>query len=157
MCETCGGAWIKGYQYWRWLHAHGANLPERPPAGAAPPVADSPAVKLCPDCGHMLRRARVGHDVQFSIERCGTCGGFWLDRNEWEVLESRNLHDDLHFIFSAAWQHQIADEEARRTHEQRVPTLLGPQDYARARELKDWVQTHPQRPVIMAYLADLAV
>ncbi len=154
-CETCGGTWIKGHAYWRWLHKVGQNLPERSAAAQADlPVTDSTQAKLCPECQHFLRRARVGHGVAFCIERCGFCGGIWLDRNEWEVLRNHNLHDDLHFIFSAAWQQRVVEEEQREVRQQRVGALLGP-DFARVRDFKAWVAAHPQRSVIMAFLTDM--
>ncbi len=156
-CDRCNGEWIKGLNYWRWLHAHGQNLPERTPSAADPPVADSPQAKLCPGCGRLLRRGRVGHGVEFCIERCSACGGIWLDRNEWEVLAAHNLHDDLHFIFSAAWQQRVTHQEERLAHEKRVAALLGPAAFTRVSEFKHWAQTHCQRHVIMAYLADLDV
>ena len=28
-CGACGGHWIKGFQYWKWLDRHGPNLPVR--------------------------------------------------------------------------------------------------------------------------------
>ena len=27
-CDNCGGKWIQGAQYWKWLEQHGENLPE---------------------------------------------------------------------------------------------------------------------------------
>ena len=29
-CQDCGGHWVQAFQYWRWLDAHGPNLPEKP-------------------------------------------------------------------------------------------------------------------------------
>src|SRR5260370_8079077 len=28
-CTECGGNWIRGAEYWKWLEVHGPNLPER--------------------------------------------------------------------------------------------------------------------------------
>lgn len=157
-CGECGGQWVKSFQYWKWLKAHGENLPERPPEeGARLPVEDSGPPKLCPECGHFLTRSRVGHGVEFHLDRCGVCGGLWFDRNEWEVLKSRNLHDDVHFIFSAAWQHRIAEEEYRQAYEKRVRDTLGSGDFERVRAFKAWARAHPRRNTIMAFLADLDV
>ena len=145
-------------QYWKWLERHGANLPEKPPADDEPTAADdSGPGKICPECGHFLTRCRVGHGVDFHVDRCATCGGLWFDRNEWEILKARNLHDDVHFIFSAAWQHRLAEDEQRETYEHRVATLLGEADYGRVRDFKRWVAEHEKRSTVMAYLGDLDI
>ena len=155
-CRECGGQWVKGYQYWKWLHAVGANLPEKPAEeGEQRRVVDSTKAKLCPECGHFLSRNKVGHGVEFHIDRCVTCGGIWFDKNEWEVLRSRNLHDDVHFIFSSAWQHAVAEQENKETYEKRIEAIIGKQDYARVREFKGWADGHDKRSTIMAFLADL--
>ena len=155
ICAQCGGYWIAGEHYWQWLRAHGENLPERVPEhDPLPTTPDSPPGKLCPQCGRFLTHAAVGHGIRFHIDRCGACGGFWFDRNEWETLEAHNLQDDAHFIFSTAWQHAVAEEEARRTHEQRLLEILGPADYARVAEFAAWVRRHPKRGTILAHLTD---
>ena len=155
-CGRCGGQWIKAFQYWKWLDAHGKNLPETPaPEGRSVPLSDSTAAKLCPECGRFLCRCKVGHGVDFHVDRCTNCGGIWFDKQEWEILESRNLHDDVHFIFSTAWQHDVAKEEQRRAYEQRVETIIGKDAFVRVREFKAWVDAHPKCHTIKAFLADL--
>jgi Zn-finger nucleic acid-binding protein len=156
VCDECGGQWIKSFQYWKWLRAHAQNLPEKPAEeGAQLPISDSTEAKLCPECGHILSRNRVGHGVDFWIDRCASCGGFWFDKNEWDILKSRNLHDDVHFIFSTAWQHAIIEEERRAASERRFEDLIGEEDTARVRAFKEWVSTHRERSKIMAYLANM--
>lgn len=158
VCGECGGQWVKSFQYWKWLRAHGDNLPEKPPEeGDQLPVADSTRAKLCPECGHFLARAKVGHEVDFHIDRCGFCGGLWFDKNEWEILRSRNLHDDVHFVFSSAWQHQVADEEHKQTHLARIEKILGSADLAKVKQFKEWSEAHPKRNTITSFLANLEV
>ena len=155
-CPQCGGQWVQAFQYWKWLHALGTNLPEKP---AQPdekqPTTDSTKAKLCPECGHFLTRNKVGHGIEFHIDRCTTCGGIWFDKNEWDILKSRNLHDDIHFIFSEAWQHNVAQQENKETHEKRIQMILGDNDYAKVHEFKQWADTHAMRSTIMAFLAGL--
>jgi Zn-finger nucleic acid-binding protein len=119
------------------------------------PVADSTKAKLCPECGHILTRRMVGHGIDFQIDRCGACGGIWFDKNEWEILRDRNLHDDVHFIFSSAWQHRLVEDQQKKTHEKRIETILGPSDYAQLKDFKKWILNHPRRSTMMAYLSDL--
>ncbi|MBD3241460.1 MAG: hypothetical protein GF331_12800 [Chitinivibrionales bacterium] len=150
-CNGCGGYWLRATEYWQWLRRHGPPRPEKQPDTAIT-VTDSKRPKTCPECGTILTAYQVGHGADFAIEHCALCGGVWFDKNEWEALHSRNLHDHVHRIFAASWQHALRATEAAKTHEQRVHTLLGDQDYERARELKEWLRSHPRRAVILAYL-----
>ena len=107
-CDGCGGRWIRWDDYWDWLD----HAPDALPMAAPPPAEDAPAelpapdearpAKLCPQCGRLLTRAKVGRGVNFRLERCAACGGMWLDAGEWESLRAAGLHRDLHHVFSPA-------------------------------------------------------
>ena len=154
-CKQCGGRWLPSYQYWKWLDKHGATLPEKPiDAGLSLPVDDSPAGKVCPECGHFLSRKRVGHGIDFHLDRCNNCGGLWFDLNEWEVLLSRNLHDEVHFVFSSAWQKQVQRDDAKHVQAERLEKILGHEDYAKMIEIAGWIRSHPNKSTILSYLAE---
>jgi Zn-finger nucleic acid-binding protein len=116
-------------------------------------VQESQRIKTCPECNHFLIRYRVGHGLDFSIDRCGACGGLWFDQNEWEILKLRNLHDDVHLIFSAAWQLRAAREEEVQRRRDRLLKQLGAEDFSEVERMHNWLRTHPRRSTILAYLA----
>src|SRR5437763_1861151 len=104
-CDRCGGSWVHARHYWDWL--------ERQKCGSATSRSDQPAssdieqsglARRCPECGHFLTHAKVGHGLPFHIDRCTTCGGMWFNAGEWQALRERNLHTQVHFVFSAARQ-----------------------------------------------------
>ncbi len=152
-CTKCGGIWISANNYWNWLKSQGSPLPEKPENYTLKlEVFDSKQVKICPDCGHFLTRRKVGHGLGFCVDRCETCGGIWLDKNEWEILKSRNLHDEIHFIFSEPWQRAVAQEENRKAYESHAEKFLGTADYGKISEFKRWLEKHPQKSFILAYV-----
>lgn len=152
-CPSCGGNWLPSYQYWKWREQHGPTLPELPPeAGLHITVTESDRPKLCPECGHILLPYRIGHALAFALDRCGHCGGIWFDQNEWEILKSRNLHDEIHRIFSHIWQAEIWSEERRKAREQRRLERFGEEDWAEIRRIKAWIEAHPRRQEILAFL-----
>ena len=160
-CTGCAGHYIRGEQYQKWIVAHRENLPEKNPDESAHlPVADSGPGKLCPECGAFLIGHIVGHDVDFRIDRCGRCGGIWLDANEWETLVARNLHDDVHFIFSKVWQAHAKQAERSESYRSMVFQVLdgqltakiGPADLARLKETKAWLDAHPHSADLYAFL-----
>ena len=157
-CGQCGGQWIEGARYFRWLEKR-KREPEAP-VDAAAPVAPAPgpdtsvAARLCPTCGRLLFRATVGRGLTFQIDRCAGCGGIWFDAHEWEALRARGLHDDVHFVFSAAWQADVARQERDRQHESMLTAKLGPADHARVKQVRAWLDTHPRRAELYAVLLD---
>lgn len=155
-CPQCGGQWIAPKDYWAWLETRNVTTPE-PPAAENPvdlPVKQDEKPKFCPDCGRFMRRHKVGHGVSFIMDRCGTCGGFWLDANEWEVLASRHIHERLHFVASDAWQAEVARQEREKGHERIVREKLGAEDLERIKQIKAWIEGHPRKAELYAVLLD---
>jgi Zn-finger nucleic acid-binding protein len=154
-CTACGGQWIQSFRYWRWRSLQPTDLPEIPHApDDLPAVMEAHQANVCPECGHILVPYRVGHGVAFSLDHCGHCGGMWFEKNEWEVLRSRNLHDDVHKVFNQVWQSDVSREERRATREARLTTLLGDQDLSEIRRVKAWLDGHPRRSEIYALLLE---
>src|SRR5688500_17875140 len=155
-CPKCGGQWVESTRYWKWLDAQGGKTPERAPEPGAVElqVTESSKAKLCPECGRFLTRAKVGHGVAFILDRCGNCGGVWLDANEWQALKARNLHDNLHEIFSGAWQAAVAKEAREKAHDQLLREKLGDADFNEVKRVKAWLDGHPKRAELYAVLLD---
>lgn len=163
-CDQCGGHWIRAIQYWEWRGGQAAEG-EIAPGDIPDPsefqseatdlevvVEDHKEAKICPECCRILTRRPVGRGLDFTLDRCGTCGGLWFDKNEWQVLKKHGLHEEVHFIFSAAWQAQVAREDKTRAYEERLQHLLGTEEFNRASEVRQWLLAHPQRNSILSYL-----
>jgi Zn-finger nucleic acid-binding protein len=41
----------------------------------------------CPNCASSLQAEEYGYCSQILVDRCGKCGGIWLDSGELEALE----------------------------------------------------------------------
>lgn len=100
-CSGRGGAWPSSREYWRWLDSHGPMLPELSPQGSAITAAASPKVKICPECCRLMLRYMVGHATGIALDQCAACNGIWFDRGERDLLKSRNLHVEVHLVFTA--------------------------------------------------------
>jgi Zn-finger nucleic acid-binding protein len=151
-CMGCTGIWIARAQYEAWRSRHPADMPEWITQAELTAI-DVPGAKLCPECGHVLLKYRVGHGLEFSIEYCGACGGIWLDQNEWTAIKAKNLHDKLHQVVSAKWQADIRKQKVQESIEQTYARLLG-NDYDRAKDMKAWIAAQSNKSVILAYLSD---
>jgi Zn-finger nucleic acid-binding protein len=151
-CSECSGVWLDRARYDAWRAKQPGDLPEtNTPTQLA--ISDTHKAKICPQCGHLLLPYRVGHGLSFSIDYCGACGGVWCDRGEWDAIEAKNLHDNLHDIVSQHWQTAVRQSGVQESIEQTYARHLGA-SYAKAQEVRTWLRGQPQKALIMAYLAD---
>jgi Zn-finger nucleic acid-binding protein len=152
-CTRCAGAWIDAEAYREWLRRRRAQPDVAEPPAAPLGLADVQDARLCPSCGRIMLRYRVGHGVDFFLDTCGTCNGIWFDRDEWAALKARNLHDDLHLIFTEPWQAGIHRDAARARLETLYRKRFG-DAYDEVLRVRGWLRTHPERAAILAFLAD---
>ena len=154
-CPQSGGLWIPLQAYFAWKErqpqASGA-LPE----GGAPVLQDDARQRalVCPESGRLLLRYRVGHGLQFHIDRSPATGGVWLDKGEWEALKSKGLHVALNLIFTAAYQRQIRSAEYVQTLTDAFRERIGAADFSKVAEFGAWLAQHPRRRDICCYLLD---
>jgi Zn-finger nucleic acid-binding protein len=151
-CAGCEGIWISSNPYQLWWRAHRPELPAKEPEGPPEPVHDVPLVKLCADCGHIMTRYRVVPGLQLFVDHCASCNGVWLDRDEWAALVARNLHDKINSFFTEAWQTRLQEEETRATLDRMYLEKLGTDDYVRLQKIRQWLDEHPLRSMLLAYL-----
>lgn len=95
-----------------------------------------------------MSRFRVGKSMDFDLDRCGTWGGIWFDRNEWEILNGRNIHHEIHKSFARPWQRKIV----RIDYKNRLRETIGPEKFRDLASLKLWLDHDPNRALILAYL-----
>lgn len=152
-CKDCGGQWLSSSQYYSWLERHGQTLPELPYSEITYEINDSQNAKICPDCGRILLKFKVGHGLVFSLDHCRSCNGVWFDKNEWKALAGRNLHDELPRIFSTEWQKHIRKEEVAGYYEDVYSSKFGDQ-YNRIKDFKLWLEDQELKSAILAFLSD---
>lgn len=150
-CDDCHGVWVPRDHYENWRIS-----PRAEPVAATMPaeVVASNKAKICPQCTRLMLPYRVGHGLAFAIDACSSCGGIWLDRNEWDALRAKELHDDLHEIISAQWQAAVRRAEVEEGIEKTYRRLLGPA-YEKAHEFRTWLVTQPERQLILTYLSEV--
>jgi len=153
-CPSCRGNWIRGAQYWKWLEEHGPNLPERDDQDSGLSLAEPGTPIDCPECRFRMVKYLVGHGFNFTLDQCDGCKGIWLDRNEWDALKERNLHDDLNAMFTPFWQANAQKEIRKRHLEQIYVSRFGEEDYAEIKRIRAWLDTRTNKEEFLAYLTD---
>jgi Zn-finger nucleic acid-binding protein len=151
-CSHCEGIWVSSTQYFAWLDQHGPKLPEKPAPESSITVTEVEQAKVCPECGHFLRRYKIWPDNDFSLDHCSSCNGVWFDRNEWAALEARNLHDKINQFFTKPWQDRLRREQTRHALDQIYLEKFGVDDYERLKQTRTWIRAHPQEMAMLAFL-----
>ncbi|MEW5849751.1 MAG: zf-TFIIB domain-containing protein [Myxococcota bacterium] len=152
-CSSCGGHWLGAADYHAWRGRTGdAPLPATNTSGEVQ-VSDVQGVKVCPECRRLMVRYRVGRGVDFRLDQCGACSGMWFDRNEWEALRQQGLHLQLNLIFTEPWQDRARRDESRKVMEGIYLKRFG-DDYEEVKRMRQWLQAHPERMSILAFLMD---
>ncbi|MEL6491840.1 MAG: zf-TFIIB domain-containing protein [Cyanobacteria bacterium J06634_6] len=120
-CTHCFGHWIPSERYWDWLDSRkqdaqlSSSQSTRPPINLSSgllPVVDNTTANFCADCSRLMTKSKVGRGLNFYLDRCSHCHGVWLDQNEWENLVQMNLHHQMHYMFSSAWQFSVRQERS---------------------------------------------
>ncbi len=151
-CDDCGGHWICSRDYHDWLDVKGEILEEKDEYDVSIKSEDIFKAKLCPECGRIMSKYRVGHGVPFRIDICGACNGFWMDKNEWEILKSKNLHDEINAIYTRAWQKDVQNVENQEKMKLAIEKRLGRDIFEKADEFKQWLGQQEEKDIIIAYL-----
>ena len=153
-CPKSGGIWIPLQAYEQWKALHPANIPAAPDHYL--PVSDDsgrPAL-LCPESGCVLLRYKVGHGLQFHVDRSPVTGGVWLDRGEWDALKQKGLHTDLNLIFTASYQRDLRAVDYAESIEKAFRDRIGSADFERVVAFKTWMLGHPHHRDIWCYLSE---
>ena len=153
-CPDCGGNWIRGAEYWKWVENHGSDLAERLHQTESLALAEPGLPIDCPECRFRMVKFLVGRGLSFTLDHCEGCKGIWLDRNEWEALKKRNLHDDLNSMFTAFWQKEAQRELRKKRMEEIYTSRFGADDYTEIKRIRWWLDTKTNREELLAFLLD---
>ncbi len=153
LCKDCGGHWVDANDYQSWLAQHGETLPEREDVGPATTVTEEQQARLCPGCGVIMLKWQVGHGLSFNLDRCSRCGGLWLERDEWRALKEKNLHDEIHRVFSSAWQSEERQSQMRAKLESVYRERFA-EEYDRVESFREWLQAQDRTDQILAYIQE---
>jgi len=154
-CPASKGFWIPLQSYLIWRERYRDRQVPLPSGEVSASEDDSTRAALfCPESGCLLQRFQVGHGLPFRIDRSPVTGGIWLDQGEWEALKGRDLHVELHQVFTAGYQKKVRSAQLQQTVLQAFREKIGEDDFERVGEFKSWLSQHPRSRDIICYLLD---
>lgn len=93
----------------------------------------------------------MGHGFSFHVERSPS-GSNWLDKGDWDALQERQFHDELHLIFTEPWQRQVRDDAKREAERAVLTDRLGADLLSKLESIKTSLSDHEHRALAIAYL-----
>ena len=157
VCNSCGGSWLRANEYALWLKSQkpgSFDETKTQETSTRFPIVESNKASICPDCGHLLRKYKIGAKVDFHLDRCNNCNGVWLDKNEWETLRVADMHDEINQFFTKPWQQVIQNKETSAKLEAMYLERFGDTDFQKIKEIREWLKEHPHRNNLIAFLLD---
>lgn len=120
-CQQCGGYWLtqpalKQIIDTREQEWNAKDLEAIKNAPRMPVALDEIRERLpCPVCGEAMEPFNFSGDSGILLDRCGRCGGIWLDRGELEkvqmVVEASDEKLDEDRRRFSGWLHEIEVQE----------------------------------------------
>lgn len=153
-CSSCEGQFLPANAYISWQQGRGEPAPEKPAADGEFDFDDTERAMLCPTCSTIMMKYRVRNDLPFQVDFCRRCNGVWLDKNEWDALFARNLHDEINFIFTDGWQSKLNRERLDNRFEEIFKKRLGQETYQQVTDFQEWLTRQDHRSEIVAWLSD---
>lgn len=151
-CSNCSGVWVPSNAFLTWKRAQGQDIAEVKGNINIDPTFEVDELKLCPSSGHIMTRYKIFPDTEFYLDRCRNCNGIWFDKQEWEVLVNRNLHDNLNDFFTRPWQDKLQAAETKKNLGNLYLQKFGETDYQEIQKVRHWLEDHPKRAMLLAYL-----
>lgn len=149
-CDSCGGDWVLIEDYVNWKDKH----PEYhyTAIDVSEDVDDSVKALLCPVSGLIMRKLKIAKHTSHRLDYSASVGGVWMDKGEWELLKKEGLAGSLNTILTEHWQTKIRDQRTEDTFDLLYSAKFGEQDYIKIKQLREWLQAHPQKADLRSFL-----
>ena len=152
-CPSCSGHYLKYKDYNEWLK-NNPDIAINDNNEEYIPEFDCKQAKLCPECHRILIKYNIDNKNDFALDYCRTCGSVWFDKNEYEFIKSKGLHNKIHQFFTADWQDKIKVDELKNTFIHQYIERFGENEYNKIKDIKIWIDSHSMKKELIAYLLD---
>lgn len=152
-CPLCLGILLNLSDYLYYLSCHEALTADVLEEVSVPVESDNRKALLCPDCQGFLLKYTISSAGDIKIDYCGRCQSVWLDKGEWHYLKEIGMHAHLNKIFTMPWQRKIRLSNSEKSIEGSFKNKLGDKDYMRLKEINGWINDHPEKAMLLAYLS----
>lgn len=103
-------------------------------------------------CGTIMSKYRINNTSERRVDYCSTCQTVCLDGGEWEFLLANGMQRHINKLFAASYQRKLRLENTSRVLDEKFERQFGASDYARIKDVREWLINHAERDALMAYL-----
>jgi Zn-finger nucleic acid-binding protein len=115
-------------------------------------AADTRTAVLCPKCGRVMMKYKITGRVSNRLDVCRLCDESWLDRGEWELLETLQLSTQMPAIFTEEWQKRIRRQITEEVRRSSLARCIGERAVEQVDKFRDWLSRSKHKPEVMSYL-----
>ncbi len=152
ICSHCGGNWVLIEDFLAWKESNPEYSFAKDIGYAEGEDIDSAKAMLCPVTGSLMSKFRISSNTNHRIDYSASVGGIWLDKGEWQLLKQEGLAASLNVLVTQSWQRNIRAETAKDNFVDMYEAKFGKDVYAKIKELREWLQSQPQKSDLRAYL-----
>jgi len=151
-CSDCGGDWVLIEDYAAWRERHPDYEFAKDIHFEEINIADTKEAMLCPATKTIMRKFKISATNTHRLDYSSAVGGLWLDKGEWELLVRGGLAGSLNALVTDVWQRKIRQTSAKDSFADIYHDKFGNDAYAKIKEMREWLNTHPQKADLRAYL-----
>ena len=161
-CFNCEGVLLPlmNYRYWADNQAktkpapsgHITTEPTTTDLAKTTDIKDSSNAKTCPKCAKFMLKFRLGLESENRLDMCNHCDEAWLDKDEWSLIKTLNLHNVLPKVFTDAWQKNIRKQKEANSLKAHFSLLIGEKDFEKIESFKSWLDEHPKKSDIKHFI-----
>jgi Zn-finger nucleic acid-binding protein len=148
-CTACAGNWILIEDYVAWKER---NPEFKFSAEATCKIDESTKALLCPVTGTIMTKFLLSSKNSHRLDYSSSMGGIWLDKGEWELLKQEGLAGSLNAILTSHWQKNIRSDSAKDNFSAIYQDKFGQESYSKARDFREWLNSHPCKADLRAYI-----
>lgn len=119
---------------------------------AAVETTDTTTAITCPKCSRIMMKYRLTGRVSNRVDVCASCDEAWLDRGEWELLETLQLSHMMPSIFTDEWQRRVRRELTDDTRRAILTRMIGEEGVAKVEQFRAWLGNNRHKSDILTYL-----
>lgn len=151
-CSNCGGNWILIEDFVSWKERNSDYKFSDDITIEESEISDSKKAIICPASGTIMRKFRISSENEHKVDYSSVVGGIWLDKGEWDLLKSEGLAGCLNSVVTQNWQRNIRLNSAKQNFAEIYSSKFGKEDYAKIKEMRDWLLSQEQKSDLRAYL-----
>ncbi len=148
-CNLCHGHWLLIEDYLNWLDQHKSHQFQQDPEFE---LDESKQALICPMTGAIMQKFRIDAESEHKLNYSHAVGGVWLDKGEWSLLKEKGYAGSLNKVFTLHWQKMIRENQTHAKFAKMYRTKFGNMDYERVRIFRHWLEHHPRKSELIAYL-----